>query len=136
MGKINWGRVVLCGLLTFSVSLLLGLVVFVFALGETEFVRAVETARPTLPWLPMILHPAGGIWVMWLYAAIRPRYGPGPKTAAIAGVALWIIGAVINFLWVSMGLLPFSPGALLVPAAVGLPITIVGAVVGAWQYKE
>ena len=29
-----------------------------------------------------------GIFAIWLYAAIRPRYGPGPKTAAVAGVAV------------------------------------------------
>jgi hypothetical protein len=33
------------------------------------------------------------MWIMWLYAAIRPRYGPGPKTAAVAGFALWFIGS-------------------------------------------
>src|SRR2546428_9096401 len=27
-----------------------------------------------------------GIVLVWLYASIRPRYGPGPKTAVIAGL--------------------------------------------------
>ena len=29
-----------------------------------------------------------GIFAVWLYAAIRPRYGAGPKTAACAGAAV------------------------------------------------
>ena len=28
-----------------------------------------------------------GILLIWLYAAIRPRYGAGPGTAVLAGVA-------------------------------------------------
>src|SRR5438094_9816919 len=32
-----------------------------------------------------------GIVLVWLYASIRPRYGPGPKTAVIAGLAGWLI---------------------------------------------
>jgi hypothetical protein len=30
-----------------------------------------------------------GIATVWLYAAIRPRFGPGPKTAMLAGLAVW-----------------------------------------------
>jgi hypothetical protein len=28
-----------------------------------------------------------GIFAIWLYAAIRPRHGPGPKTAVCAGAS-------------------------------------------------
>jgi hypothetical protein len=31
-----------------------------------------------------------GILGLWLYAAIRPRFGPGPRTAVIAGLVLWL----------------------------------------------
>ena len=30
-----------------------------------------------------------GLFTVWLYAAIRPRFGAGPKTAIIAGVFVW-----------------------------------------------
>src|SRR5207249_3963498 len=33
-----------------------------------------------------------GIFAVWLYAAIRPRYGAGPKTALCAGAAVWGLG--------------------------------------------
>jgi hypothetical protein len=31
-----------------------------------------------------------GIFAVWLYAAIRPRYGDGPKTALCAGAVVWV----------------------------------------------
>jgi hypothetical protein len=32
-----------------------------------------------------------GILLVWLYAAIRPRFGPGPKTAMYAGLFVWAV---------------------------------------------
>jgi hypothetical protein len=32
-----------------------------------------------------------GITGVWIYAAIRPRYGPGPPTALIAGFMVWVL---------------------------------------------
>jgi hypothetical protein len=77
---------------------------------------------------------ATGIWTMWLYAAIRPRYGPGPKTAAMAGLALWVIVAMAHVVWAVFG--SFPPNVLVIPEVAQLPAIIVGAVVGAWRYKE
>jgi hypothetical protein len=137
MGKINWARVLLCGLLTGAVFYLLRLLVFLFILRETEFARAVEAAgRPVIAALPFILSLAIGIWTMWLYAAIRPRYGPGPKTAALAGCALWVVAALAVAHWASVRLLAVPAGALVAPLAAGLPVAVLAVVVGAWPYKE
>src|SRR5258707_14773503 len=35
------------------------------------------------------------IALVWLYAAIRPRFGPGPATAIRAGLAAWVIGYLV-----------------------------------------
>ena len=32
-----------------------------------------------------------GVTAVWLYAAIRPRYGAGAKTALCAGSAVWFL---------------------------------------------
>jgi hypothetical protein len=32
---------------------------------------------------------AVGILMVWLYAAIRPRFGAGPRTAICAGLIMW-----------------------------------------------
>ena len=36
-----------------------------------------------------------GIFAVWLYAAIRPRYGAGPKAALCAGAAVWGLGYLL-----------------------------------------
>ena len=77
---------------------------------------------------------AGGIWAMWLYAAIRPRYGAGAKTAAVAGFAWWVASTLADATWGSFGLVPVK--ALLPLAAVSLPEMIVATLVGGWLYKE
>lgn len=41
-----------------------------------------------------------GFFVVWLYLAIRPKFGPGPRTAAIAGAYV----AVLIWIWVLLGL--------------------------------
>ena len=71
---------------------------------------------------------------MWIYAAIRPRYGPGLKTATVAGFALWFFGSWVDIFWAALGAV--SLGALAGPVAANLPITLVAAVLGAWPYKE
>jgi len=76
-----------------------------------------------------------GIALIWLYAAIRPRFGPGPKTALIAGGALWIVAYVLfgASLWAAgmftTRLMVFS----IIWGAVEAPIA---ALAGAWVYRE
>jgi len=47
-----------------------------------------------------------GLLLVWTYAAIRPRYGPGPRTAMLAAFLFWILSAF----WVApnmlMGMVP------------------------------
>ena len=140
MGKINWGRVVLCGLVTGGTWMALTAPVFILGFHESEYVEALRAARASARFNPLLvaapLNFLAGIWIVWLYAAIRPRYGPGPKTAAVAGLAGWLAVAVIEVELSSLHLLPISLGGLAVPLGVSLPVMIVAAMVGAWQYKE
>src|SRR3990170_24034 len=76
-----------------------------------------------------------GIFAVWFYAAVRPRFGAGPRTAACAGFAVWLIGYLFPSVgWVVLGLFP--AGLMLKACAVGLVETILGTVAGAWLYKE
>ena len=140
MGKINWGRVVLCGLVTGGTWMALTAPVFILGFHESEYVQALRAARASARFNPLLvaapLNFVAGIWMVWLYAAIRPRYGPGPKTAAVAALAGWIAVAVIQVELSSLHLLPISLGGLAVPLGVSLPVMIVAAMAGAWQYKE
>ena len=71
---------------------------------------------------------------IWLHAAIRPRYGPGPKTAAIAGLVLWFILSLADVVWGALLSLPIS--FLATSSAIWLVLMVGATVVGAWLYKE
>lgn len=45
-----------------------------------------------------------GIMLVWFYAAIRPRFGPGARTAFYVAVFVWILGGIFfsDFLIVGM----------------------------------
>jgi len=71
----------------------------------------------------------------WWYAAIRPRFGPGPTTAAIAGLAVWLIA--VGQLMKSVAV--YEPANL--PAGPMLPVLyllmiVASTEVGAWVYRE
>jgi hypothetical protein len=139
MGKINWGRVILGGLIA-------GLVVNVFegaagAVLQEEYKAAMAALGKTMEMTPgmMVFYLAFGfvygIFAVWLYAAVRPRYGPGPRTAACAGFAVWFIGYLLPTVgYVCLGLFPTR--LMTIAAVVGLVETILGTVLGAWLYKE
>lgn len=138
MGKINWGRVVLCGIVTGVVWGVLATTML--ALVGRDFLAAVPGGQPFPPTSPGLLaffiltNLVLGIWTMWLYAAIRPRYGPGPKTAAVAAFAVWFLGSWADAVWASLGVVPLE--TLVAPLAAALPTIIVAAMVGARLYKE
>ena len=89
MGKINWGRVFLCGLLA-GVVINVGDIAFHWVILGTEWWFFKAFARPVgqavAAVLPFVtLHLLAGIAAIWLYAVARPRFGPGPKTAVYVG---------------------------------------------------
>lgn len=76
-----------------------------------------------------------GIVMILGYAAIRPRFGPGPKTAIIAGLFAWFgVYLFNNVLAAAFGFVPTNILALLL--GWGLVEYLIGALVGAWLYKE
>lgn len=138
MKSINWGRVVMGGiaagvLINISEYLLNEVVLkkanedALKALGKTM----PEGGGTSLVWI--LLGFLVGIVAVWLYAAIRPRYGAGPATAVKAGVGVWLLTqlyATIVF-W-NLQLFPLSPMVLIWT----LVEAIVATLVGAWLYKE
>ncbi|MEK7400747.1 MAG: hypothetical protein AABZ80_00125, partial [Gemmatimonadota bacterium] len=61
----------------------------------------------------------------WLYAAMRPRFGPGMKTAVYAALPVWISGVVFYMGYMQMGTM--SMNMYLTGAVVSLIITIAAA---------
>jgi hypothetical protein len=137
MEKINWPRVFLCGLVAGGVWTLLSVTLLAFVGGD--FLAAVRDDHQRTPsgGLHVFLlfsNLAAGLWAMWLYAAIRPRYGPGPKAAVRAGLAWWVIVSMQSAKWVA--LLCISPAAVLIPLAATLPAIVGATLAGAWFYEK
>jgi hypothetical protein len=78
----------------------------------------------------------GSIVVIWIYAGIRPRFGAGAKTAVLAGLTAWVVGALLpnlSFMWFG-GL--FSHRLRVMTTLGGVVEIVVGAVTGAALYQE
>jgi hypothetical protein len=75
-----------------------------------------------------------GIMLVWTYAAIRPRFGPGPKTALQAALLFWILGAIMMAGYLQMGLM--SMGLWWTVAIILLVNLSLAAWVGAMLYTE
>ncbi|HYO46052.1 MAG TPA: hypothetical protein VEY33_05130 [Gemmatimonadota bacterium] len=131
----SWIRIVLCGVVAGVVWYLLSaLSLSLFAQDLLEFV---ERGGP-YPRLGgaffFVVDLMMGIWAMWLYTAIAPRYGAGPTTAAIAGIAWWTIKTLQSAKWAGLGFLP--RGAALIPLATTLVAVLVASMLGAWLYDR
>jgi len=76
-----------------------------------------------------------GIALIWIYAAIRPRFGPGPKTAIVAGLTLWVVAWLLVSAYVIV--IGVYPAGLLIAGIVwGLFELPIAAIAGAWLYQE
>ena len=140
MGKINWSRVFLGGLVWSVIGNLLWVPALFLYLG-TEVTAAWKVLGLQFPRTPgfavfwLVLSYVGGAVAIWLYAAIRPRYGPGPKTAVGAGLAFWLIGNFLPMMFLGWaGVFPVRFVAM--DTATELVAIVVATVVGAWLYKE
>ena len=138
MKGINLGRVIIGGLLA-------GLVINIseYLLNDVVAKADMEAAMKALgKSVPMdgktvavwvILGFAIGIIAVWLYAAIRPRFGPGVGTAARAGLVIWLVGsAMFTVIVVNMGIFPF----MALPLVWELVQSVLATIAGAWLYKE
>lgn len=75
----------------------------------------------------------GGLLV-WTYAAMRPRFGPGVKTAVYTALAFWIFGSIVAVGYMQMGVM--SSGLWLSFGAMYLVTLILASIAGAFVYKE
>jgi hypothetical protein len=140
MGKINIGRVLLGGIVAGIVSDLLGTLVDGYLLAPKWTAGMARLGHGGISpnqwvWLNLI-GIAGSIAMIWIYAAIRPRFGAGPKTAILAGLVVWFLGTLlpnVSFMWVT-GF--FGRRLTALTTAGGLIEVVAGALVGAALYKE
>ena len=140
MASINTGRVVLGGLLAGLVINLGEFLasVLIFADAYAEMMEALGLAEPggTAMALFVIMGFLGGMVMVWVYAGIRPRFGAGPKTAAMAGLVAWILWYFFPTVGYSaMGMYSMDMTMILM-LVWGLVEFQLAAQAGAWFYQE
>jgi hypothetical protein len=139
MKGINLGRVILGGILAgiilnISESLLNEMVL------KNDWDAAMKAMGKTMTGgsaiVVWILYGfALGIGAVWLYAAIRPRYGAGAGTAARAGIAVWFFQSFLpHVATLNLGLFPKN--IALTSTVWGLVELIIATILGAWLYRE
>jgi len=140
MAKINVGRVLLGGIVAGIVSDALGYLVDGRLLAPNWSDAMLALGRSDLGLSQFLYFDAfgivGGIVMIWIYAAILPRFGPGAFTAIYAALSVWIVGVLIpnlSFMWVA-DLFPNRLTAF--TTAGGLIELLVGGIVGAILYKD
>lgn len=140
--KINWHRLVLGGLLAGAVLIVLATACTALLLGQHELMGTVRALRPisaTSLFLVFVFL-FTGILMTGAYAAIRPRFGPGLRTAAFAGFALWLTGVCLSLVAFAVKSLamgepyPLPSGPIL--PCLYLVMMIVSTAIGACVYKE
>lgn len=100
MGNINWGRVILGGLLAGVVINAVEFTLHAVILDPDWKAAMAALGQPTQedPADMMIYVGLGfliGILAVCYYAAIRPRFGAGPKTAVCAGLGVWALAYLV-----------------------------------------
>jgi hypothetical protein len=140
MGKINYGRLILCGLVAGVVTDIVDYPFDGLWLANMWTSQlAVWGRRPfsgsQLAWLA-VLGLIVGFFSVWIYVSIRPRFGPGVKTAIQAGFITWVLATAVPnvaLMWVPHF---FSGHLTLYTSVGGLVEIVVGTLCGAWLYKE
>jgi len=144
MGKINLGRVILGGIVAGIVADIIDFLVDdVWLAGRwtTAMSKLGQPASFSAGQLicAYALGIIGGLVAVWIYAAMRPRFGAGVKTAVYAGLAVWVLGTVLPNIGFMLVLFPihfFGRRLTLYTTLGGLVEVVVGTIAGAALYKE
>jgi hypothetical protein len=138
---INTSKVIVGGIIGGIVANAIDFVSNTYILGGMQM-AAMTKLNPALAVKPSGTQIAGFlildfVWIIatvWVYAGIRPRFGPGPKTAAYAGIVSWVIGSTVAGFFCVLGL--FGQDLFIAGSVVALINAIVSTMVGARFYTE
>jgi hypothetical protein len=139
-GKINLARVILGGLVAgLIINVVEGVMNGVVLVDQwtAQMVSLNRSAAGSVKQI-VVLNLwgfAAGILTIWLYAAIRPRLGAGPKTAICAGLFIWAticgMGTAVPVI-----LHIYRLDLAMIGVAYELVEMVLAALAGAYFYKE
>ena len=139
---INTGKVIVGGLVAGLVMNVSGFVVQGMMLGPRMMAEMAAVAPSLANMQPGAGQIAGrvvsafvvGIMLVWIYVAIRPRFGPGPKTAMISAAVVWIFGFLFYLDWLYVGMM--TPATYAIVSFAMIVTLAIAAWLGAMLYKE
>jgi hypothetical protein len=141
MYKINWGRLLVGGLVAAIILFMTDGLLHERVVGADWKLIFDNLGGPAQQHNPIslvyfaVFELGRGLISIYLYALMRSYFGPGPKTAALAGVVAWIafsvtgpaqfipLGFYSNALWIKVG-------------AFQLFTSIIAALAGAALYRD
>lgn len=140
MARINWGRLVLGGLVAAIIMFLTdGFIHEQIVKADWQAVYAGLRATEPEPHGTSMVYFAffelgRGFIAMLFYATMRAHFGAGPKTAAIAGIASWIAFSLTGpAQFIPLGF--FSTALWIKVGALHLLTSIIATIAGAALYK-
>jgi hypothetical protein len=102
-------------------------------LGQTHNVDMFKMSGTAATVTFVVVDCALGFLLAWLYAAVRPRLGPGPGTAFIATAVVWGVAALQMATYGGW----FIPWDLVIRSSALLFVTMLAAgLAAAWVYRE
>lgn len=139
MGSINLGRVFGSGLLIGIIIDISETILNTTVIGEQwkaamDKLHLPQTGNTEIIWF-MVFGLVLGMVTAFVYAAIRPRFGAGPKTALITAIIVWLLA----YLYPALGLMQFhmiSNTTLCIGLVWGLVEMVVATLGGCAIYKE
>jgi hypothetical protein len=142
MGRINLGKVIVGGLVAGVILNVFDIAgaMLLFQEDMKELVARLHLDPAVmntdmahiLPWI--IIDFILGILLVLAYATMRPRFGPGPKTALMSGFLLYATVTVLMYGFMKMGI--FTSAAFVKNSMFYLVAWLVASVAGAALYKE
>jgi hypothetical protein len=139
---MNTGKVLIGGVVAGVVMNVIDFIVNMFIVGD-RMKAETEAFKPGLSDQMMssstmvsyiVMDFVLGFALIWTYAAIRPRFGPGIKTASYAAILFWILGGIFLSGYLHMGMM--SSGLWFTFAVLGLVNFLLSAWAGAKFYTE
>lgn len=144
MKRMNWRRIIIGSLVWTAVYSIVGGLAMLLFFGREFMLELERMGRPLhlttdtfvfLGIFGVLFTVSWGLVSVWFYAAIRPRYGPGPTTAAIAAFGVWLlsVAAPVSHLG-AFGITSWRFVAFDLPTE--LVAILAATVAGAWAYRE
>lgn len=142
MGKINIRKLLVGGLIDGLMLSVIDVAMYGAILKAPMAVAWKAVGRPTMtdtqrnlevP-LSILFDFVVGVFLVWVYATIRPRFGAGLGTALKAGFASWLLASVLSAAFTVQGVMPL--GVMTVTTLVLLVEYPIAVVIGAKFYSE